>query len=120
MAAADIQTADLYISPDLRGAAQTPNGYTVSESVTATLRQVSAAGGQIDAAILAGGNAVNALTSLCEPCRVPLLLVVTHRGEPGGAPDEPQHELMGRITPALLDTMGIGWEKFRSIAPLRA
>jgi uncharacterized protein YggE len=58
VAAADIQTADLYISPDLRGAAQTPNGYTVSESVTATLRQVSAAGGQIDAAVRAGGNAV--------------------------------------------------------------
>lgn len=58
VAAADIQTADLYIQPDLRGAAQTPNGYTVSESVTATLRQVSAAGGQIDAAVRAGGNAV--------------------------------------------------------------
>ncbi len=60
------------------------------------------------------GNAVNALTSLCHPFRVPLLLVVTHRGEPGGEPDEPQHELMGRITPALLDTMGIPWEKFPS------
>jgi uncharacterized protein YggE len=58
VAAADIQTADLYISPDLRGTAQTPDGYTVSESVTATLRQVSAAGGQIDAAVRAGGNAV--------------------------------------------------------------
>jgi uncharacterized protein YggE len=58
VAAADIQTADLYIQPDLRGAAQTPNGYTVSESVTATLRQVSSAGGQIDAAVRAGGNSV--------------------------------------------------------------
>jgi uncharacterized protein len=58
VAAADIQTADLYISPNLRGTAQTPDGYTVSESVTATLRQVSAAGGQIDAAVRAGGNAV--------------------------------------------------------------
>jgi len=58
VAAADIQSADLYISPDLRGAAQTPDGYSVSESVTATLRQVSAAGGQIDAAVRAGGNAV--------------------------------------------------------------
>ena len=58
VAAADIQTADLYIQPDLRGASQTPNGYSVSESVTATLRQISAAGGQIDAAVRAGGNAV--------------------------------------------------------------
>ena len=58
VAAADIQTADLYIQPELRGPAQTPDGYSVSESVTATLRQVSSAGGQIDAAVRAGGNAV--------------------------------------------------------------
>ena len=58
------------------------------------------------------GNAVNALTSLCYPFRVPVLMVVTHRGEPGGEPDEPQHEQMGRITTALLDTMEIGWAPF--------
>ncbi|HEU5080261.1 MAG TPA: phosphonopyruvate decarboxylase [Opitutaceae bacterium] len=58
------------------------------------------------------GNAVNALTSLCYPFRVPMLVVVTHRAEPGGEPDEPQHEQMGRITTALLDTMEIPWEKF--------
>ncbi len=58
------------------------------------------------------GNAVNALTSLCYPFRVPVLLVVTHRGEPGGEPDEPQHEQMGRITTALLDTMEIPWARF--------
>src|SRR4051812_29318900 len=58
------------------------------------------------------GNAVNALTSLCFPFRVPVLLVVTHRGEPGGEADEPQHEQMGRITTALLDTMDISWARF--------
>lgn len=58
------------------------------------------------------GNAVNALTSLCFPFRVPVLIVVTHRAEPGGEPDEPQHEQMGRITTALLDTMEIPWAKF--------
>lgn len=58
------------------------------------------------------GNAVNALTSLCYPFRVPVLLVVTHRAEPGGEADEPQHEQMGRITTALLDTMEIPWAKF--------
>ncbi len=58
------------------------------------------------------GNAVNALTSLCYPFRVPVLLVVTHRAEPGGEPDEPQHEQMGRITTALLDTMEIPWARF--------
>lgn len=62
------------------------------------------------------GNAVNALTSLCQPFRVPVLFVVTHRGEPGGEPDEPQHEQMGRITTALLDTMEIPWARLPETA----
>ena len=44
------------------------------------------------------GNAVNPLTSLAHTFRIPMLLIATLRGEPGGAPDEPQHELMGSIT----------------------
>jgi phosphonopyruvate decarboxylase len=52
------------------------------------------------------GNAVNPLTSLNAPFQIPTLLVVTWRGQPGLA-DEPQHELMGQITPALLDTLRI-------------
>src|SRR5689334_9099026 len=52
------------------------------------------------------GNAVNPLTSLNEPFRIPTLLVVTRRGEPG-IPDEPQHEVMGRITPDLLSVIGV-------------
>ncbi|MFI2641573.1 phosphonopyruvate decarboxylase [Streptomyces sp. NPDC018610] len=52
------------------------------------------------------GNAVNPLTSLCHTLRVPVLLLVTWRGEPG-RPDEPQHEVMGRITPSLLTSMEI-------------
>jgi len=54
------------------------------------------------------GNAVSPLTSLTHVFRIPVLLLVTVRGEPGVA-DEPQHALMGRITPALLDTMEIPW-----------
>ncbi|MGH7260615.1 MAG: phosphonopyruvate decarboxylase [Burkholderiales bacterium] len=54
------------------------------------------------------GNAVSPLTSLTYVFRIPVLLLVTVRGEPGVA-DEPQHALMGRITPALLDTMEIPW-----------
>jgi phosphonopyruvate decarboxylase len=52
------------------------------------------------------GNAVNPLTSLNAPFQIPTLLVVTWRGQPG-LPDEPQHELMGQITPELLDTLRI-------------
>lgn len=56
------------------------------------------------------GNAVSPLTSLNAVFRIPVLLLVTLRGEPGIA-DEPQHALMGRITPALLDTMEIPWAR---------
>ncbi|BCF91328.1 phosphonopyruvate decarboxylase [Paraburkholderia sp. PGU16] len=57
------------------------------------------------------GNAVSPLTSLTWTFRLPQLLIVTWRGQPGVA-DEPQHQLMGPITPAMLDTMEIPWETF--------
>lgn len=46
------------------------------------------------------GNAVNPITSLLYIYQIPVVLLVSHRGEPG-IPDEPQHELMGRITEEL-------------------
>lgn len=52
------------------------------------------------------GNAINPLTSLNFPFRVPTLLIVTWRGQPG-LHDEPQHELMGQITAALLDSVRV-------------
>jgi len=52
------------------------------------------------------GNAVNPLTSLNFPFRIPTLLITTWRGGPR-VQDEPQHELMGEITPDLLDLMRI-------------
>jgi phosphonopyruvate decarboxylase len=58
------------------------------------------------------GNAVSPLTSLTWTFRVPQLLIVTWRGQPGGAHDEPQHALMGPITPKLLELMEIPWELF--------
>lgn len=57
------------------------------------------------------GNAVNPLTSLAHTFRIPLLLIVTQRGAPG-LQDEPQHELMGRITGSMLESMEIPWEYF--------
>ncbi|MDJ0950698.1 MAG: phosphonopyruvate decarboxylase [Alphaproteobacteria bacterium] len=50
------------------------------------------------------GNMVNPLTSLNVPFRIPTLMIVTWRGQPG-LKDEPQHALMGEITGALLDTL---------------
>ncbi|MEU3662042.1 phosphonopyruvate decarboxylase [Streptomyces sp. NPDC032940] len=52
------------------------------------------------------GNTVNPLTSLCHTLRLPVLLLVTWRGRPSTT-DEPQHELMGRITPEMLTLMDI-------------
>jgi phosphonopyruvate decarboxylase len=57
------------------------------------------------------GNAINPLTSLTHTFRIPLLLIVTLRGDPE-LQDEPQHELMGRITGSLLESMEIPWEYF--------
>jgi phosphonopyruvate decarboxylase len=57
------------------------------------------------------GNAVSPLTSLTWTFRLPQLLIVTWRGQPG-VDDEPQHALMGPITPTLLDAMEIPWELF--------
>ena len=59
------------------------------------------------------GNAVNPLTSLNYPFRIPTLLIVTWRAGPG-VEDEPQHELMGRITPGLLQMMEIPHRPFPS------
>jgi len=58
------------------------------------------------------GNAINPLTSLTHTFRIPVLIIVTLRGEPDGSADEPQHELMGRITGDLLDLLDIAWEWF--------
>lgn len=57
------------------------------------------------------GNAVSPLTSLTWVFRIPVLLIITHRGAPG-LKDEPQHELMGSITGSMLDEMRIPWEAF--------
>jgi phosphonopyruvate decarboxylase len=57
------------------------------------------------------GNAVSPLTSLTWTFRLPQLLIVTWRAQPGIA-DEPQHALMGPITPDMLKAMEIPWELF--------
>jgi phosphonopyruvate decarboxylase len=52
------------------------------------------------------GNAINPLTSLCDPMLIPFLMLLTWRGEPDRA-DEPQHRLMGAITRPLLDMIRV-------------
>src|ERR1700730_15925876 len=66
------------------------------------------------------GNAVSPLTSLTWTFRLPQLLIVTWRGQPG-VPDEAQHALIGPIATALLELMEIPWGWFpaqpQEIAP---
>lgn len=57
------------------------------------------------------GNAVNPLTSLNYPFRIPLLFITTWRGQPG-LKDEPQHALMGPITRELLSLMKVQHQIF--------
>jgi phosphonopyruvate decarboxylase len=57
------------------------------------------------------GNAVNPLTSLNAPFRIPTLLITTWRGQPGIA-DEPQHKLMGQITQKMLSVIEVEHEAF--------
>jgi phosphonopyruvate decarboxylase len=57
------------------------------------------------------GNAISPLSSLNWVFRIPVLLIITLRGEPG-LEDEPQHELMGQITGRLLDELKIPWDWF--------
>jgi phosphonopyruvate decarboxylase len=61
------------------------------------------------------GNAVNPLTSLNAPFRIPTLLITTWRGQPGIG-DEPQHEVMGQITQKLLSVIDVEHEAFPKTA----
>ena len=59
------------------------------------------------------GNIVNPATSLNWPFRIPTLLVITWRGQPG-IKDEPQHELMGQVMHRLLDDIAVAHIAFPS------
>lgn len=62
------------------------------------------------------GNAANPLISLADPqvYGIPMVLVIGWRGEVAAdgslVADEPQHRAQGRITPALLDLLGIPFQ----------
>jgi phosphonopyruvate decarboxylase len=53
------------------------------------------------------GVSLNALGSLQQIYALPCLLIVTWRGKDGN--DAPEHLVMGRAMPAILDAMGIAW-----------
>ena len=57
------------------------------------------------------GNIVNPVLSLADPkvYSVPMLIVIGWRGEPGKK-DEPQHVVQGRVTPTMLESMGVPYD----------
>ena len=106
-----------YLTPFINYVLQDPTLHYVSaanEGDAVALIAGATLGGKRGIAMMQNsglGNAVSPLTSLTWTFRLPQLLIVTWRGQPG-VPDEPQHALMGPITPAMLDTMEIPWETF--------
>jgi phosphonopyruvate decarboxylase len=53
------------------------------------------------------GNLINPLTSLAMPYGIPVLALMSLRGWPDPATDEPQHNVMGARSLTLLDQLGI-------------
>ncbi len=96
-------------APDLRYVAAANEGDAVAIATGADLGGVRAIAMFQNSGL---GNAVNPLTSLSAIFRIPILLITTLRGEPGGPHDEPQHALMGPITTRMLEVMEIPWEYF--------
>jgi phosphonopyruvate decarboxylase len=94
--------------PGLRWVTSANEGDAVATAAGAAL------GGQRAVAIMQNsglGNAVSPLSSLTYTLRIPVLLIVTLRGDPT-LRDEPQHELMGMITERMLELLRIPWEAF--------
>lgn len=59
-------------------------------------------------------NAANAITSLFQVYRIPVLLLVTWRGDPNGPPDAPEHEFMGKNLLNIIEAMKI---PYRVLSP---
>ena len=64
------------------------------------------------------GNCVNALGSLDVACQIPIVLVISHRGDLGEF--NPAQVPMGQAAGPILDALGIRWIRPGSIAELEA
>ncbi|MBB6445383.1 phosphonopyruvate decarboxylase [Bacillus benzoevorans] len=84
----------------------------VNEGEAVSIAAGAAIGGKKSVVLMQNSGLTNAsspLTSLIFPFRIPILGFVSLRGA-AGLNDEPQHELMGRITAEWLTSMNIHWE----------
>ena len=79
-------------------------------------------GGGLGAALMQNsglGNAVNPLASLSIPYEIPVLMIVSWRGEPGKK-DAVHHYPMGEATPGLLELLGVPTTIIREDTDLEA
>jgi phosphonopyruvate decarboxylase len=88
-------------------------GYTAAphEGVALSVAAGSEMSGRASVVLLQNsglGNLVDPLTSLLLAYEIPALLVISLRGRPTPADDEPHHAAMGRATVGVLDSIGIG------------
>lgn len=97
--------------PELRYVGAANEGEALSIAVGAKLGGVKSVAMMQNSGL---GNAINPLTSLAVAFKVPVLMIVTLRGDPQGEADEPQHELMGAITTQLLESCNVKWRYFVS------
>ena len=104
-----------YLTPFINYVLQDPTLNYVSaanEGDAVALIAGATLGGKRGIAMMQNSRQRGELTSLTWTFRLPQLLIVTWRGQPGVA-DEPQHALMYLITPAMLDTMEIRGRRSR-------
>lgn len=96
-------------SPEVSYVAASIEGEAVSAAAGAWL------GGSLGAALMQNsglGNAVNPLSSLAVPYEIPVLMIVSWRGEPGRK-DAVHHYPMGAATPGLFDLFGVPTQVLR-------
>ncbi len=64
------------------------------------------------------GNLINPLTSLAMPYGIPVLCLISMRGWPDPAADEPQHSVMGPASAGLIAVLGLAaWTLGRDASP---
>jgi phosphonopyruvate decarboxylase len=103
-------------SPDVSYVAASVEGEAVSAAAGAWL------GGSLGCALMQNsglGNAVNPLASLAVPYEIPVLMVVSWRGEPGRK-DAVHHFPMGAATPGLFELFGVPVQVLREDTDLTA
>ena len=107
-----------YFGGPIEYLSRTPGRYVPAPNEGAALAVavgVSLAGGRAYVMLQNSGlgNLINPLTSLVMVYQIPVLVFVSLRGWPDPADDEPQHEVMGQATPALLDALGIAHQTLK-------